>query len=145
MEGPLKRQWSLYQNFWASVWRDLARIVLSMKERYGTEVFESYDVDVNLDKLVEVDLEALSKAWSVIYQSMFTPLVMTGMLSFEAAKGIILVSWRQVLQAFGVKDADLVITPKMFEPTEGEEPTGGVSQTESAAIVRAASRILERG
>jgi hypothetical protein len=58
METPIKRQWQRYQLWWSDLWGDIAECVLrNYEEQRGQRnLFDTYEVDVNTDSLVQADL-----------------------------------------------------------------------------------------
>lgn len=115
MEQPILRQFTRYQRFWSSVWRDVLRIVLTMRERYGGESFDSYEAEVNLDKIIQSDSTALIGSVSQAYSSMLVPLLAAGVIPDEVSGRIIVKTWQLVLQEMGVQDVDEVINQDEWE------------------------------
>lgn len=131
MEAPLRRQWMKYQTFWQGIWGNLVRIVLAMKERYTEEKFETFEAVVKLDRLVEDDLGQLAGSMTIVYNSMFKPLVENGMIPPETAMKMAVSTWRIVLQAMGIPDVDSMVNDGTFagvwrgQAFDRDEPYGG--------------------
>lgn len=146
MEGPLLRQWGRYQRFWASVWRDVTRLVLSMYTRYTGVKFSNYDSVVSMDKLVELDIETLSTSLSMFYNGVVMPLVEANAIPEETLNQVTIWSVRSVMHALGVGDYEHTITTDMFKSLPGTDATtpdtDKPSLEEAQAILEAASRII---
>jgi len=130
MEGPLLRQFSRYQSLWAAQFRKAVQIVLRFKEKFhpkfrrGTprpdlvhagggaeEVglgFETYDAEVNIDKLVEVDLAGMAGALGRVFGFMINPLAESGAIPDEVLKGLLQSALRTILQALGVEPEQII-------------------------------------
>jgi len=144
MEGPVLRQWSRYQTFWAAQFRRMVRIVLwaasiySQSNEFQIDVpdkFADVEVTVSTDKLVEVDLEIISQAMSAMLRDGLLPYVQTGMINTEMAQGILTSVWRMVLEALGTSDV-VDIIPAEVESGESiqQSPTQGELQAASSLI-----------
>jgi len=120
MEKPLLMQWSRYQLFWSAQFRKMVRIVLTMKERYDGMSFETYEAEVSTDRLVEVDLVAVSNAVTGLFRETLFPAVEADLIPSETAQRIVAVIWRIALQALGVVDADEVASDEAFGVGEEE-------------------------
>jgi hypothetical protein len=138
MEKPLLMQFSRYQLFWSAQFRKMVRIVLTMAERYGGASFETYEAEVSTDRLVEVDLVAVSSAVTALFRETLFPAVEAGLIPSETAQRIVAIIWRIALQALGVVDADEVASDEAFGV--GEEVEAAVS-----AAVRVTRENLEAG
>ena len=137
MEGPLLRQFSRYQLFWSAQFRKMVRIVLTMKERYGGMRFETYEAEVSTDRLVEVDLVAVSNAVTSLFRETLFPAVEADLIPAETAQRIVAVIWRIALQALGVVDADEMASEEAFGvglELEGPETTTGPEEFITYAV-----------
>ena len=133
MEKPLLMQFSRYQLFWSAQFRKMVRIVLTMAERYGGASFETYEAEVSTDRLVEVDLVAVSSAVTALFRETLFPAVEAGLIPSEAAQRIVAIVWRIALQALGVSDADEVASDEAFGVgEEPEEPAPAAVEAETA-------------
>jgi len=127
MEGPLLRQFSRYQSLWAATFRSAVQIVLRFKEKFHPDYrrappgpdlidyndtvgkgFETYDAEVNIDKLVEVDLKGMSEALGRVFGFMINPLAERGAIPDEVLKGMLQSALRTVLQALGVEPEQII-------------------------------------
>ena len=115
MEMPQLRTFTGYQTFWASVWRDLARVVLTMAERYGGQTFADHEVTVNLDRLLERDTTALVANVTAAFTGVVTPLLQAELLPDESIPGIIAGMVQTVLQAIGIRDVETIVSEEMIE------------------------------
>jgi hypothetical protein len=68
MEQPILRQWRRYRQLWASVWEEVADIVLTMHEKYGGKTIKDHTVTISEDPLVDQDVDKMSKAISNFYR-----------------------------------------------------------------------------
>jgi len=148
MERPTQVQWELYQTLWADTWRSLAELVLRCYEVVRDVTFETKEVDVSQDAVVEQDLTALSQSLNTLY---LAP-AMAGaqpLVPYDVAV-------RLALQVLNVQNPDEVMKDMEEEPEEViEKPTGdgalpgqppvGVSPAQERAIVEAALRVVNRG
>jgi hypothetical protein len=119
MEAPLQRQFSRYQAFWAAQFRKMVKIVLHAKEEYARETFETYDAEVNIDKLVEVDLPQMSEALGRVFSDIVNPLV--GIIPDEILHKLLQTVLRVVLQALGA-DAEQVVGDSVWNTEAPAEP-----------------------
>ena len=128
MERPLQMQWSRYQLFWSSQFKIMVKIVLKAAEG-SVSTFQDYNARVSTDRLVEVDLESLSKSIGALYRDTLVPLVEIGAIPDNTIKVITANVWRIVLQALGVADVSDVAADEAFgvdpdfDPDEPEDPT----------------------
>jgi hypothetical protein len=124
MEGPLLRQFTRYQNFWAAQFRKMVRIVLWADEQFGgAPDYDTYDAEVNTDPLLDEDFTSLISALSQLYAQVYFPGVASGLLPDEPARDIMQATWRLVLTSLGVSDVDDIINDEsMAEPEPEEEP-----------------------
>ena len=91
MEAPLQRQFSRYQAFWAAQFRKMVRIVLQAREIFGSPgaPFETYAAEVNIDKLVEIDLPAMTEALGRVFNLIINPLAMLKIMPVEVVQGML--------------------------------------------------------
>jgi len=126
METPVMRAFNRYQQFWSSVFRDMVEIVLRFKEQYGGEKFSSYAASVSTDKVITVDIGALSQISNSL-------VAMSGamILSPEVSTSISTEIMRVALQTVGVSDVDKIMNPKE-NPVETEEMAESAEQYQSS-------------
>lgn len=121
---PVIKTFNRYQVFWSSIWADMFKIVLTMAEEYNAKNFSDKECDVNLDSLLETDITKVTSAVASVWRDVFMPLVGSNKLPQGAAVGLLIQAWRVILQAFGVKDVDEIISEDMFSGEEFEpKPT----------------------
>ncbi len=107
MDEPIYRQFTRYQNFWSSVWNDVGNLVLTMQEKYQDAKYETKEVRVTTDALVNVVLGDLVSVGEVT-QAM----LMTGLVSADTAQAIAIEILRMALHILGVQDAGEILEPK---------------------------------
>ncbi len=115
MDDPIKRQFTRYQNFWSSVWNDVGNLVLSMQEKYQDAKYETKEVRVTTDALVNVLLADLV-AVGTVTQAM----LMAGLISADTAQAVATEILRMALHVLGVQDAGEILKSTEKEP-ETEE------------------------
>jgi len=126
MALPVLKAFRHYQLWWADVWRDLADLVLTMKERYGDGEFESHKATVSTDAEVEADIRVMSTALVDMYDRGLVP----------AKPGM-----RIALTLLGVPNVEEELD-KAFP--EGEEAEREFVSPEARALVEAAERMIGR-
>lgn len=154
MEAPLQRQFSRYQAFFAAQFRKMVQIVLKAKEEYdpdftvrndGEGGFETYDAEVNIDKLVEVDLPAMTEALGRVFNLIINPLAIAGIVPDEALQGMLRATLRVVLQALGI-DAEPIIGDEVWTtdaPVDTEPETAGIGTSTAGAVADASAELEE--
>lgn len=106
METPMYREFSRYQNFWAAQFRRMVWVVLRSDELWGNKKsYSTYEAEVSTDRLVETDLESVSKSVGTMLKDGLQPYVDNGTISQETALQILAAIWRIALQALGVEEA----------------------------------------
>ena len=123
MEAPLMREFSRYQNFWAAQFRSVGRVVLWAKDTWGGTQYDGLDnpdlandIDVSTDRLVEVDLVAISGAISELYDSTLVPLLELGAISPQIVQEITAFVWLNALQALGAPNPSQMANVQKFKP-----------------------------
>jgi hypothetical protein len=109
-----------YQTFWAKTLRDMCKIVLRFRERYGRQKYGEYEVEVSIDSLSLADFSGVSKAIGVLIADGLNPLVDSGIVKVGSARAIVAQLWRICLQALGVKSAGNLTSDEAFGIGEGE-------------------------
>lgn len=119
MEVPVLRAFQRYQNFWASIWGDMVKIVLTMAEEYGRgRSFDTYEADINTDAILQSDLQIVNSVIASI-SKLFTDGLITLPVAGSASDQLL----RVALGTLGVKNLDEVIgTPRNFDDPSFEEP-----------------------
>jgi len=128
MELPVLKAFQRYQLWWADVWRDLVDLVLTMRERYGGEMFENHHAQVSTDALADFDVQQMSTALVKMYEPGLVP-------PPEAM--------RIALTLLGVPNVDDVLD-KAFPDDEKRVETGA-TPAEERALLEAALRVVARG
>ena len=128
MEVPLNMQFSLYRNQLGAMLRKMVRIVLQYQERYNGAAYESYDVDVSTDRLVEADLQQTSEAVGRMYRDVMIPLMQLGAgFPPDVQDRMDVFLTQKVLEAMGSQDVQDIIA---LEDYEGEPEAQEAGLTE---------------
>lgn len=132
MEAPLLREFSRYQNFWAAIFRSVARVILWAAGKWGksenlTNNYQAVKIDVSTDRLVEVDLVAISGAISQLFTGTLIPMLNLGAINPEVVQDIAAQVWLNALQAIGAQDAGKIAAVSRFRPesSKTEPPENG--------------------
>jgi hypothetical protein len=104
MEAPTLRAFNRYQLFWSSVWSDMAKVVLTAQEKYNNANYETKEVEVNLDPIIQLDLADVG-----VIGTMFTDMVDRGIVDLDASKEIGAQLLRISLGKIGVSDTAEVV------------------------------------
>lgn len=110
MEVPVLKAFSRYQHFWASVWEDMAEIVLGKFQQYSGVTFETTAVDVSTQSIVQTDIKEVSSMLDSITSAAGAG-VITGETAQIAATSLV----KAGLVTLGVSDGS------EFEDVETEE------------------------
>ena len=138
MEAPLMRQFSRYQQFWSAQFRKIATIVLWAGETFGAQNFGGeYAVEVSTDKLLEVDLAAISSAISQMFSTALNPYLESGLMPEQTARAILAYTWRLALQALGAQDANLIASDEAFGVEVAESAKGFFMEYDLASYRKA--------
>lgn len=106
MEGAII-QWRRYNLFWSSVWRELVDLVLTMKERFTEETFETHEADVSSDNaLLQIEIDQVLKAATAL-----GTLIDRDAIGMEEATAMAMTLMRLTLQALGVRNVEEVFEP----------------------------------
>jgi len=105
MERPILRNWSRYQLFWSAQFKRMCRIVLVSAEQFGSKKFKTYGCEVSIDRLIEVDLPAVTSTLSTLFGDILEPGMASGLIPKTVVQGIAGFALRMVLQALGATDA----------------------------------------
>jgi len=108
---PFNEAMQRYQTWWASVFRDMARIVLTQS---GAELAEEQmEVDVTLDTLLTINMEeliAVVEATVMAAEKFVIPA--------KVADSVVSAALRMALTKFGIADAEAIVTPEAPQATE---------------------------
>lgn len=121
MELPVKKKMDRYQEFWQEQFRKIAKVILWSGETYGGETYETTEVDVAMDKLLDFDLGTVSQ----LFANVFNPNYEAGLIPSEAAKGSLAQIWRIILQLLGISNANDLTSDEAFEIGQEPEQTAG--------------------
>jgi hypothetical protein len=136
MEGPMLREFSRYQLFWSSQFRTMARIVLWSYETFSNSSteFDTYNVEVSTDRLVETDVKELSSAIGSLYTTTIVPMSAAGVIPLDVLRDFTAGVLRIVAQAIGL-DPDIASDENFEqEEIEGEEtPPEGTEDVEDGS------------
>jgi len=127
--------WSRYKSFLAQQFRNMVKIVLLFKEQHSNQRFPDKSSEVSIDTLSLVDFPPVVEALAEMFNQALTPLVETGVMSVEAARGIAASAWLLLLQAMGVENADELASLEAFS---GGEPAqeSSLAEQQAQAIAR---------
>ena len=130
MEKPLEMQFTLYRNQLGAMLRKMVRIVLQFQETYGGANYDSYNVDVSTDRLVENDLALISNAVSNVYRDVLNP---STNIPPETRQKIDVFMIQKVLEAMGNQDVQDIISIEDYgEPVVAELTESHVGEKVSA-------------
>jgi hypothetical protein len=132
MEKPLQMQWTLYRNLLAGTFRQMARIVLQSREKWGGVQYETYEAEVSTDRLVEVDLKILTESVGQIYRDELMPQVEAGTLPRQTLDNMTVYTLQSFLQAAGAADPQEMVSLEQFE---GEQPAEMEERLREAALL----------
>jgi hypothetical protein len=111
---PFNEAMQRYQTWWASVFRDIARIVLTQSGAGLTE--EQMEVDVTLDTLLTINIDELIEVVNATITAAEKLVIPT-----EVADSIVSAALQMALTKFGIADAEAIVTPEPAQPTEAME------------------------
>lgn len=128
MEAPAFRSFNRYRNFWASVWADITKFVITQANLYGEykNQIEDMDVDVAQDAILsqtEASVAGLANVVTTAFEK--------GVLDPSVAQAVMTQVLKTALAALGIRNVDDIMTPPPAPPVpptpEGEEvpPEGG--------------------
>lgn len=108
---PFNEAMQRYQTWWASVFRDIARVVLTQSGAGLTN--EQMEVKVTLDTLLTINMEEL-----IAVVNSTASAAEKYIIPMQTADAIIRSALRMALTKFGIADAEAIVTPEQEEPTE---------------------------
>ncbi len=115
MDSPIYRQFTRYQNFWASVWNDVVNLVLTMQEKYQDAKYKTKEAKVTTDALINIALADLVDVGTAAMS-----MLAAGLISVETAQAVATEILRMALHVLGVQDAGEILKSTEKEP-ETEE------------------------
>ena len=121
MEKPMFMQFSLYRNRLSAIFRDMVRIVLQAKEKYGSVQYETYEARIAADRLIELDLPMLSTAAAAMFRDVINPQLVMGTIPDEMRDNATVYTIQSVLQAMGAEDVDDMVNMEQYEGLEEPE------------------------
>lgn len=116
MEKPLEMQFSAYRKRLSSMFRQIVRIVLTAKEKYGNGSFETMEAEVTTDRLVQLDLTNITAGLT----SMFKDIIATAEIPDESKMKLIVFSIQTILQAAGASNVSEIIDEEHFDLEQEE-------------------------
>lgn len=119
MERPMLLAFNAYQLLWASVWRDLAQIVLAAAETFNLANFASLDVQVNLDAVILSDIDQLEKV-----MKMTDSAAASGSITAAEAHQMTRSILRLAIQTIGIRNAGNLVPVKQPKTTKGTTQDG---------------------
>ena len=140
MARPQQLVFEQYRAFWASVWRDVARVVFSAAIRYGKRPIRSLAVDVDFPDLLPVDTSAMVAALSQVFSGLIMPLVQTNAMPPEVLDALAAKVLRAALQSAGVPGASEVVTPEAFRKYREEAEKAAAAQRAAVTAAAAAAQ-----
>jgi len=124
MEKPMFMQFSLYRNRLSAIFRDMVRIVLQAKEKYGSVQYETYEARIAADRLIELDLPMISTAAGTMFRDIIGPQQALGTVPEEMLHTTTVYTIQSILQAMGAEDVDDMVNVEQYEnQPEPEEET----------------------
>lgn len=99
MEKPVFRAFNAYQLFWSSVWEDLVSIVFMMAEKYSSVKIRTYEVKINLDRIINLDIEQIATLMNSV-----NACAINAVIPQETAAKIIVELSKAGMDAVGVTD-----------------------------------------
>lgn len=137
MDKTQSMLWARYQTWWSAQFKRIVTITLDAYERRNKTTLASKDCDVSIDSLNIVDFPEIVSSLSSLFGSAMTPLIASGVMPVEAAKGIAAEAWRLALQALGVSNAGELTSDEAFQI--------GMAGSTAAQAVTDAKMALEKG
>lgn len=101
MEGPTLKSFNRYQAFWASVWKDLFKIILIFMEKYGNRTFTSHEAKLSIDRIITLAQEDITAAMNTL-----TGIYDRGLIDAPAAQAISLTLLKTSLEMMGIQGVD---------------------------------------
>ena len=129
MEKPLFMQFSLYRNRLSAIFRDMVRIVLQSKEKYGQVQYQTYKARIAADRLIELDLPMISEAAGTMFRDIIAPQQALGTIPDEMLEKATVYVVQSILQAMGAEDVEEMVNIEQYEGLE-EEPEEETELTE---------------
>ena len=123
LEEPTRRAFNRYQTFWASIWRDMVKLVLTMKGKYGGMTFETYDADVNTDSIVQVDLDKIASLIESL-TGMVDSFVLSGKVANKVGEQLL----RVALQTLGIGNVEELFETEAAEAFQEFKPGMGLEE-----------------
>lgn len=116
MELPLLHQWQRYQEWWASVWRDVVNLILSQYAAYAPTdpQYQTMEIDITTDGVIKVDIQQIGSVIESIMEALDV-----GALGLDDAERVVTQLIISALNTLGVANVDEIITADPRQP-EGE-------------------------
>jgi hypothetical protein len=116
MEKPMQMQFSLYRNRLNAMFRDMVRIVLQAKERFGRGIkYETYEARIAADRLVELDLKLIVQSVGELFRDVVNPMLTAGEVPDDTLTNVMVFALQSVLSAMGAEDVNDMVNAEQFE------------------------------
>ena len=121
MERPTLEAFNGYQVWWISVFKEIAKIVLGFREKYGAVEYSTAEVDVQVEAIVLTDISQLGFFMQSINQSLIA-----GSLCVESAEAATIELMRVAMQTLNIQNVEPVVNPetKTYISRPGDEMNG---------------------
>jgi len=127
-----------YRAYWATAFRQIARIALMMKGKYtGITFADDLTIEVSVDAFSLADFPGVAKAIGTFTKDTLAPYVEMGLLPAPTAQKLLASLWRISLQALGVSSAGALTSDEAF----GVMPEEEVAPEEETVIAQIAAVI----
>jgi len=113
MEGPTLKSFQRYQSFWSSVWRTLVEMVAKAREKYSTESFDNYIVDVNTDRIIDTSVKEIDELMTAVSDGLYK-----GSIDPELAQKTQESLIKMALQTLGSPNVTDIVGVEMSETIE---------------------------
>lgn len=131
MEMPTLRAFNRYQLYWASIWQDMVKIVLTAKN--PEMPVEQMEADVNQDALITADTEDIERVSNIINNALDR-----GLIDEQGAVAAVDQLARLGLQSLGVKDIEAVLGAAIYsdDQTDPDNPEDEVPDEEEVSFAK---------
>jgi hypothetical protein len=114
MEMPVLKSFNRYQNFWASVWQDMFKIVIGFAEKYGGKSFSDKTATISSNRIITLSQQDIAQAVTALNDMTDRGLIDAGVAS-EIGKMLI----QAALETMGISGAQEMLQP--VQPKEAGE------------------------
>ena len=99
----------------------MLRIVLQAQERYNGASYATHEARIAADRLVELDLDLISKSAGTMFRDILNPQALLGQVPGEMRRNATVYSVQSILSAMGAEDVDEMANVDQYG---AEEETG---------------------